>query len=208
MAEVTFNVASATPRKRSHDGNAVDLDETAVSRSVIKCSIAHITSSRQGSPAPSTASSLTDLTSTNDAPGSAVKSSASDSKPSKKRKLGFIEAQAEKAAKQREKDEKARQKAEEKARKDDEKRLAAEEKQKVSREKDLEKAEKQKAKDEGKQKKEAEKALKDAQKAQKEAEKRAKDAEKEAEKNKKEAEKLKKERVSLTWNPRSATADI
>lgn len=200
MSEATFDVAPTTPRKRPLEEDAAS-ETIEVSRSVSVRGEAI----RDGSPAPSTSSSLTELTGSVD-PGSAVKSTSSPavkSAPTKKRKLGLFEAQAEKAAKQREKDEKARQKAdekarkeEEKARKDDEKRKAAEDKENARRARDLEKAEKQKAKDEEKQKKDHEKALKEAEKAQKEAEKRAKEAEKEAEKQRKEAEKLRKERVS------------
>lgn len=205
MDEVTFNVTPATPQKRNHDDFAELLQEPVTSLMSRSPTTDRKSTPRHGSPAPSTTSSLTELTTTNDASDSVLKSGGTSVKtpPAKKRKLGLVEAQAEKAKKQLAKEEKAKQKAEEKirkeeekAQKDDEKRRAAEEKENAKRAKELEKAEKQKVKDEEKQKKDAEKALRDAQKAQKEAEKREKEANKEAEKAKKEAEKLKKERVS------------
>lgn len=193
MADVTFAVTPATPQKRPYEEECIVPDQFAVGVPASHSGAAGSSSaSRQGSPAPSSDSSLTELTASHDTPGSATK--PSETPASKKPKLTFIEKQAEKAAKQREKEEKARQKAEEKAeekarkeeekaRKDEEKRRAAEEKEATKRAKDLEKAEKQKVKDE-------EKARKDAEKAAKEKEKQAKEDEKER-------ERLKKERVSL-----------
>lgn len=205
MDEVKFSVIPATPQKRSHDVFAGNSEEY-VATSATKSSTTDMKfTPRQDSPAPSTMSSLTDLTTIHGAPDSVLKARNTHIKtpPTKKQKLGFVEAQAEKARKQQEKEEKARQRAEEKAKKeeekaqkDEEKRRAAEEKENTKRAKDLERAEKQKVKEEEKQKKDADKALKDAEKAQKEAEKREKEAKKEAEKAKKEAEKLRKERVS------------
>ena len=197
MADVTFDVAPTTPRKRSREeaeGNDNELCEGTI---VVNTTLGDHVATRDTSPAPSTSSSLTELT-TSIEPGSAVKSthSATQSLPSKKRKLGFIEAQAEKAAKKQEKEDKAKQKAEEKMKKDEEKRKVAEEKEAAKLARELEKAEKQKIKDEEKEKRDAEKAMKDAEKGRKDAERRAKEAEKESEKLRKEADKLKKERVS------------
>lgn len=188
MADVTFAVTPATPQKRSYEGDSKSYSQDPTDLSATRSAAAvSVPTSRQGSPAPSSDSSLTELTASHYTPGSAAKPSGTPA--AKKRKLTFIEKQAEQAAKKREKEEKARQKAEEKARKDEEKtrkdeekRLAAEEKEASRRAKDLEKAEKQKVKDE-------EKAKKDAEKAAKEKEKKDKEDEKER-------EKLKKERVS------------
>ncbi|KAK6372845.1 hypothetical protein LTR64_004764 [Lithohypha guttulata] len=176
MVDATFYVAPTTPLKRSYDDDTivVNQDSAVLTNTAINEQDIAI---RHASPAPSTSSSLTDLTASVDAPGSAIKSSQTP--VTKRPKLSFAEKQAEKAAKQREKDEKARLKAEETARKEEEKRRLAEEKEISRRAKDLEKAEKQKVKDAGK-------ALKDAQKAQKAAEKKQKDAEKEAERLRKE----------------------
>lgn len=195
MAEVTFAVTPATPQKRPYEDDCIVVRQDIFNDPLSKSAAAGSYSvSRQGSPAPSTDSSLTELTASHDTPGSATK--PSDTPAAKKRKLTFIEKQAEKAAKQREKEEKTRQKAEEKtrkeeekARKDEEKRRAAEEKEAAKRAKDIEKAEKQKAKEE-------EKARKDEDKARKDAEKAAKGKEKQAKADEAEREKLKKERVS------------
>jgi len=182
MADVTFDVAPTTPQKRTHDDCIVVNMETVATFKAKSSSTEQQSTSPRASPAPSSASSLTELTSTIDAPSSAVKQASFSTAvpPAKKRKLGFIEKEAEKAAKAREKEEKARAKAEEKARKesekqrkDEEKRKIAEEKESAKRAKELEKAEKQAAL---------------------EAEKKEKDEKKKA----KEAEKLKKERVSTT----------
>lgn len=178
----------ATPQKRTHDSSIAGNHDSATNSSVKSSLMEQRSSSRQASPALSSASSLTELSSINDVLNSAKKavSTTSGGPPAKKRKLGFIEKQVEKAAKQKEKDEKARAKAEEKhrkeeekARKDEEKRRQAEEKEAAKRVKELEKAEKQAKKDE-------EKKAKDAVKA-----------EKEAKKQKEEEEKLKKERAQM-----------
>jgi len=195
MTEVAFSVVPALTQKRAHD-TCLDLEEHITHHSTPTLLAyehtmeQHDTKAEQeesivvrcDSPAPSTASSLTEISTL----ASASRPQTAGEPPSKKRKLNFLEREAEKAAKQRDKDEKSRlkeeekvRKEEEKARKDEEKRKAAEEKENAKRAKDLEKAEKQKAKEEREAKKEAEKQKK------------------EAEKNQKEAEKLKKERVCI-----------
>lgn len=142
--------------------------------------------SRHGSPAPSTSSSLTELS---NIPPPQL-DAAGTLPPKKRRKLN----PAEKAAAKNDKEEKSRLRAEVKARKDEEKRRLAEEKEAVKREKEVEKAERLR----DKQEQDAEKSKK---KAKREDEKKLKESErqmKEAEKAQKEAEKLKKERVSPT----------
>lgn len=172
MAEVTFNVTPATPRKRSYEDEEIT-ETTAhpITNSVQRASISDHTS-RDVSPAPSTTSSLTELTGTDVATPRAMKT-ASTGPVAKKLKLTFLEKEAQKAALQKEKEDKLRAKAEEKAKKDEEKRKANEEKEAARRVKELKKAEKQKEKD-----------------AKKQAEQEKKDAA--------EAAKLKKERVSYT----------
>ncbi|KAK5940917.1 hypothetical protein PMZ80_006194 [Knufia obscura] len=181
MAEVTFDVTPATPQKRTHDDCIVVNTDSTANTYTKSSSTEQQSTSTRASPAPSSASSLTDLTpsNSNDTPSSAVKASSTAAPPAKKRKLGYIEREAEKAAKAREKEEKARVKAEEKARKDEEKRKVAEEKENAKRAKEIEKAQKQAVLD-------AERREREEKKAAKEAEKKEKDAQKEAERLKKE----------------------
>ena len=94
--------------------------------------------------------------------------------PTKKRKLNFIEKEAEKARKQSEKEardkqkaEEAQRKLEEKLAKDEEKRRKEEEKEAARIKRELEKAEKQKAKDAEKQAKEEAKRKKEEEKSKK-----------------------------------------
>lgn len=174
MAEVTFDVTPATPQKRPYeDEDCTPLTSHNLANSAHKTSSDH--TSRDVSPAPSSLSSLTELT--NNDVTTQLKSTTGPQ--AKKPKLTFQEKEAEKAARKREKEEKERVKAEEKvrkeeekARKDEEKRKANEEKENAKRAKDLEKAKLAKEKE-----------------AKKQAEQQKKDA--------KEAEKLKKERVSI-----------
>lgn len=175
MAEVTFDVTPATPQKRPHeDEQCTPLTSQNLMNSAHKTSSDH--TSRDVSPAPSSLSSLTELTN-NDVTTTRIKTQPGPQ--AKKPKLTFQEKEAEKAARKREKEEKERVKAEEKARKDEdkarkdeEKRKANEEKENAKRARDLEKAKVAKEKE-----------------AKKQAEQQKKDA--------KEAERLKKERVSI-----------
>jgi uncharacterized membrane protein YqiK len=200
MADPIPQIRFSPGVKRSHD-QFVDtrLDQSAST-----------TFKRETSPAPSTISSLSELTATTPQPQllpttlTPVTANSGDS-PTKKRKLTFAERQVEFAVQKVVKEEKAKVKAQEKAekeekkrQKDEEKRKKAEEKEAENRQKEMKKAEKdaEKAKkDAEKAKKDAEKAKKDAEKAEKQAAKDAERIRKEQEKMQKEQEKVKKERV-------------
>lgn len=185
MADLIVATPSTTPSKRNFEG---ELIENHVSNNIVEIKTDSTSNtlsvSRSGSPAPSSISSLTELSSVAAPRTTSVADGADPSAPpTKKRKLTFIEREAEKAAKRREKEERETARAEEKARKDEEKkqkleekRKQAEEKEAVKRVKELEKAEKQKVKDAEKQEKDAKKQEKDAEKARKEADKVKKDA--------------------------------
>jgi hypothetical protein len=165
--------------KRSHDGQAITHTSNLQPAQLPSAA-------RASSPALSTASSLTDLSSSRAAqtPGQTLANTTTAS-PNKKRKLTFAERQVQLVEKQREKADKERLKAEEKAKREEEKRLKDEEKRQKAEEKEA-----------AKKAKEVEKAQKDAVKAAEKQAKDAKKAEKDAEKAKKEADKMKKERVS------------
>ena len=183
MSTSTAPTTTPTGRKRSFDESAKQMDQKspespldAAASSILtpisstpsrQSSIELADRSRHGSPVSISSSAPTSASNANP---------SANGPPAKKRKLTFIEREAEKAAKKHEKE---KQKAEEKAQKEDEKRIRDEEKRRkeeekegVRRQRELEKAEKQKAKD---------------------AEKQAKDEKK----KKEEEEKQKKEKVSL-----------
>jgi hypothetical protein len=165
--------------KRSHDGQVVNHTPTLQVPQLPPAA-------RASSPALSTTSSLTDLSSSGLAQNPVTTTTAS---PNKKRKLTFAERQVQLIEKQREKSEKEHLKAEEKAKREEEKRIKDEEKRKKAEEKET-----------AKKVKEVEKAQKDAVKAAEKKAKDAKKAEKDAEKAKKEADKMKKERVSDSFH--------
>jgi chromatin assembly factor 1 subunit A len=181
--------------KRSHDEftGAPTADPTPQTASK--------SSDREASPAPSTISSLSELTATTPQPQLPPRAlppatANGGESPTKKRKLTFAERQVEFAVQKMVKDEKAKVKAQEKAEKEEKKRLRDEEKRKKAEEKEAENRQKEMKKAE----KDAEKAKKDAEKAEKQAAKDAERVKKEQEKMQKEQEKLKKERVRPSPN--------
>lgn len=180
MAEVTFNVTPATPQKRSYEEVEEDTNIAAhINTHSTRETSNSYPNSRHASPAPSSASSLTELTSTG-LTTPRTKKATSVGPVAKKPKLSFLEKEAQKAALRKEKDDKLKAKAEEKARKEEEKAKKDEEKRKANEEK------------------EAAKRIKEIERAEKQKEKDAKKQVEQEKKNAAEAAKLKKERVSNT----------
>ncbi|KAB8360641.1 hypothetical protein FH972_024379 [Carpinus fangiana] len=127
-------------------------------------------SSRQPSPAPSTASALTSLTAT-PPPGLPLGTAATGEPPVKKRKLTAAEKEQQRVEKEtrlREKEAKKAEREAEKALKDEERRVKNEEKEEKKRQRDLENHKKEQEKEEKRRQKDAEKQRLEEEKQKKE----------------------------------------